>query len=154
LWGNRVSLVDGRALAETVSHDEAADWYAWGHDLGVTFATGEDVIGLKAGSPRKTEVILESGRHVVAETVWLATGRRGRTADLRLGMAGLTTDDCGRLWCDPEHRTWVPSIHAVGDVVGFPPDTGGAAENAGQIAENIFRINPSRSNYRALLVGL
>jgi NAD(P) transhydrogenase len=154
LWGNRVSLVDGRVLAETVLDEDTADWYAWGHDLGVRFDTGEDVIGLKSRSPRKTEVILESGRHIVAESIWLATGRRGRTADLRLGMAGLTTDDCGRLWCDPDHQTWVPSIHAVGDVVGFPPDTGGAAETAGQIAENIFRITPSRSTLGSLLLGL
>lgn len=152
LWGNRVSLVDGRMVAATVADEDSADWYAWGRDLGVRFETGEDVIGLKSRSPRKTAVILESGRHVVAETIWLATGRRGRTSDLRLGMAGLTTDDCGRLWCDPGHRTWVPSIHAAGDVVGFPPETGLEVETAGNIAENIFRIAPSRSGVGALPV--
>lgn len=138
LWGNRVRLVDGRVIAKTISREDSADWYDWGNELGVRFETGEDVIGLKSPATRKIEVILESGRHLAAESVWLATGRRGRTSELQLGTTGLTTDDCGRLWCDPQYRTWVPSIYAVGDVVGFPPGTGCDADATRDFVENLF----------------
>jgi NAD(P) transhydrogenase len=143
LWGTRVRLVDGRVLAESVSDEDSADWFAWGQELGVRFETGEDVIGLKAQSARKLQVTLESGRQLAAESVWLATGREGRTAGLQLATAGLTTDDCGRLWCDPQHRTWVPSIYALGDVVGFPQGADCQPEAAAEIAKGLVKAMPA-----------
>ncbi|MDB5392438.1 MAG: FAD-dependent pyridine nucleotide-disulfide oxidoreductase [Planctomycetaceae bacterium] len=145
LWGSRVRLVDGRVIAETTEQEDSTEWFAWGHELGVRFETGEDVIGLRTQSHRKMEVILESGRHIATETVWLATGRQGQTAALRLASTGLTTDDCGRLWCDPKHRTWVPSISAVGDVVGFPRDAVWDAETSQEVAKNLQRSVPTVS---------
>lgn len=131
LWGSRVRILDGRRDVPVFEDDSDDDgdsrapfnWRNWAETLGVRFDWGEDVIGLKSQLRRGTDVILESGRVVKSDSVWIATGRRGRTADLQLETAGLTTDDCGRLWCDSDHMTWVPTIRAIGDVVGFPPMT-------------------------------
>jgi len=123
-WGARVQVIDGRSL-ESLSHDdEIVDLMRQADELGVSFECGEDVIGLKSGSGRRVVITLESGRHLETESVWLATRRHGRTDELQLENAELTADDCGRLWCGAELRTWTESICAVGDVVGYSPEVG------------------------------
>jgi pyruvate/2-oxoglutarate dehydrogenase complex dihydrolipoamide dehydrogenase (E3) component len=63
---------------------------------------------------------LTDGRELAADALLFAAGRAGDTAELGLSAAGLPTDEDGRLWCDDEGRTWVGSIYAAGDVVGYP----------------------------------
>jgi NAD(P) transhydrogenase len=64
---------------------------------------------------------LEDGRHVRAEMVLFAAGRKGATEALDLEACGLTCDSRGRLTVEKEtFQTEVPHIYAVGDVIGFP----------------------------------
>ncbi len=49
-----------------------------------------------------------------------AAGRTGNTEDLGLEALGIETDDRGQIKVDERYRTSVPSIYAVGDVIGFP----------------------------------
>jgi NAD(P) transhydrogenase len=63
---------------------------------------------------------LKSGKRIPAETVMYSAGRQGMTAELNLAAAGLSADDRGRITVDHCYRTEVPSIYAVGDVIGFP----------------------------------
>lgn len=123
-WGASVRVIDGRSLESLSCDDEIADLMSEARELGVSFECGEDVIGLKSGTGRRVTITLESGRHLVTESVWLATGRHGRTDDLQLENAELTADDRGRLWCGAELRTWTESICAAGDVVGYTPEVG------------------------------
>ena len=47
-------------------------------------------------------------------------GRAGKTAGLGLELAGLTADERGRVTMNADFQTQVPTIDAVGDVIGFP----------------------------------
>ncbi len=132
-WGAQVTVVDGRASQADLGDEQTAEWLSWAEELGVQFHCGEDVIGLKAQSARRTALTLESGRQLNSESVWLATGRLGETDQLQLDHAGLTVDDRGRLWCDDQQRTWTKSIFAAGDVIGFCPSAGSEADLAGNL---------------------
>jgi NAD(P) transhydrogenase len=88
-------------------------------DLAVTFRFGETVTAVES-RPEGAIAALASGKRIPAETVMYSAGRQGMTDNLNLQSAGLTADSRGRISVDECYRTAVPSIYAVGDVIGFP----------------------------------
>jgi NAD(P) transhydrogenase len=88
-------------------------------DLAVTFRFGETVEAVEA-RPEGAIAALASGKRIPAETVMYSAGRQGMTDDLQLEAAGLAADARGRITVDEFFRTSVPTIYAVGDVIGFP----------------------------------
>jgi len=88
-------------------------------DLAVTFRFGETVASVEA-RPDGAIAILRSGKKIPADTVMYSAGRQGTSDGLRLGAAGLTADQRGRIAVDEFYRTAVPHIYAVGDIIGFP----------------------------------
>jgi NAD(P) transhydrogenase len=118
--GSRVTVVERRdrmlefADAEIV---EALKFHL--RDLSVTFRFGETVSSVDA-SEHGTITMLESGKRIPADTVMYSAGRQGVTEELDLENAGLSADDRGRIKVDPDFRTTVENIYAVGDVIGFP----------------------------------
>lgn len=143
-WGAKVVVVDGCYSSEDFVEPQTAEWFRWAEELGVQFDCGEDVIGMRKPRPGQVALTLESGRHLVSESVWLATGRTGETADLHLDRARVSVDDRGRLWCDNQHRTWSPSIYAAGDVVGFCPSRHSEAEMVGSLVHSMTNRQRTR----------
>jgi NAD(P) transhydrogenase len=88
-------------------------------DLAVTFRFGETVTAVES-RPEGAIAALASGKRILAETVMYSAGRQGQTDELDLPAAGLAADGRGRIAVDEFYRTPVPSIYAVGDVIGFP----------------------------------
>jgi NAD(P) transhydrogenase len=88
-------------------------------DLAVTFRFGETVTAVEA-RPEGAIAALASGKRIPAEMVMYSAGRQGMTEGLDLDAAGLTADARGRIPVDEFYRTSVPSVYAVGDVIGFP----------------------------------
>jgi NAD(P) transhydrogenase len=88
-------------------------------DLAVTFRFGETVSAVES-RPGGAIASLASGKRIPADTVMYSAGRQGQTDDLDLPAAGLAADKRGRITVDEFFRTSVPSIYAVGDVIGFP----------------------------------
>src|SRR6202034_1107818 len=88
-------------------------------DLAVTFRFGETVSAVES-RPEGAIAALASGKRIPAETVMYSAGRQGMTDDLDLPAAGLSADARGRISVDEFFRTPVPSVYAVGDVIGFP----------------------------------
>jgi NAD(P) transhydrogenase len=88
-------------------------------DLAVTFRFGETVTAVES-RPEGAIAALASGKRIPAETVLYSAGRQGQTDDLDLPAAGLSADARGRIAVDEFFQTAVPSIYAVGDVIGFP----------------------------------
>lgn len=69
---------------------------------------------------RKVTVRLTSDEELSADALLFAADRVGATSSLALADTGLQTDEDGRLWCDASGNTWLSSIAAAGEVVGFP----------------------------------
>jgi NAD(P) transhydrogenase len=88
-------------------------------DLAVTFRFGETVAAVES-RPGAAIAHLASGKRIPADTVMYSAGRQGATDELDLPAAGLAADKRGRISVDEFFRTTVPSIYAVGDVIGFP----------------------------------
>jgi NAD(P) transhydrogenase len=119
--GVRVTVVDGRERVLEFCDREIVDTLLFhGRSLGMVFRLGEDVIGMDKITGDRVALQLESGKRLISDSVLFTAGRVGDTDELNLPAAGLEPDERGRLWCDENHRTWVPHIYGVGDVVGFP----------------------------------
>jgi NAD(P) transhydrogenase len=90
----------------------------------VTLRLGEGVSGVELTEDgeqgQRVHIHLDSGKHIVTETVLYSIGRTGATDKLNLAAAGLATDDRGRIVVNEHYETEVPHIYAVGDVIGFP----------------------------------
>ncbi len=61
--------------------------------------------------------VLSNQEVIVADAIVSATGRIPNTAGLGLEELGVELDPAGAILVDREHRTGVPSIYAVGDVL-------------------------------------
>ncbi len=88
-------------------------------DLAVTFRFGETVTGVES-RPEGAIAALASGKRIPADTVMYSAGRQGMTDALDLPAAGLSADARGRIKVGDFFQTAVPTIYAVGDVIGFP----------------------------------
>jgi NAD(P) transhydrogenase len=104
-------------------------------DLAVTFRFGETVSAVER-HPDGAIAALASGKRIPADTVMYSAGRQGMTDNLGLPAAGLSADARGRIAVDEFFRTAVPSIYAVGDVIGFPALAATSMEQGRQAAHH------------------
>jgi NAD(P) transhydrogenase len=118
--GSRVTLVDSRPDILTFLDAEVVTRLKEAMvGLGIRLELGRrwrDVIAEGAG----VTTTLDDGTQVSSDQLLFAAGRVGRTADLGLEAVGLCADARGCLSVDEAYRTGVPTILAVGDVIGFP----------------------------------
>ncbi|WP_269537333.1 Si-specific NAD(P)(+) transhydrogenase [Cerasicoccus fimbriatus] len=63
---------------------------------------------------------LSDGDPIQADMFLYAAGRSGQCAGIGLEEVGVEIGQRGNIVVDKEYRTAVPSIYAVGDVIGFP----------------------------------
>lgn len=76
---------------------------------------------------------LKDGRHYEADSLLFALGREAVAAEVGLTRLGVELDKRGNVIVDESYRTNIPSIHAAGDVIGFPSLASTSAEQ-GRIA--------------------
>ncbi|MCB9616011.1 MAG: Si-specific NAD(P)(+) transhydrogenase [Sandaracinus sp.] len=122
--GVEVTLVDGRAeilpfldpeLSERL-RDEM-------QNLGIRLELGggwSTELGGIVADESEVRCLLSDGRTLRAAHLLFAAGRSGATRDLGLENVGLEPDRRGNLTVDAGYATSVPSVLAVGDVIGFP----------------------------------
>ncbi|MFK7821033.1 MAG: FAD-dependent oxidoreductase [Planctomycetaceae bacterium] len=138
--GSRVVVLDEK------NHAECDNLHDISLALGVSFRYGSEVVGIETlnthAPPELVSLLLGDGCRLIGDRVLVAGRRVGRTRSLDLNAAGLTTDDCYRLWCDHQQRTWQPHIYGVGEVVGFSPHELNAAAQARTVVDAI--VQPSR----------
>jgi NAD(P) transhydrogenase len=118
--GSKVTVVEQRERMLEFCDVEVVEALKYHlRDLAVTFRFGESVAAVES-VPEGAIASLASGKRIPADTVMYSAGRQGQTDDLDLARAGLEADQRGRITVDEFFRTSVPSIYAVGDVIGFP----------------------------------
>jgi NAD(P) transhydrogenase len=122
--GVRITLIDKRDRLLPFVDIEIADTLC--HHLRENRATlrlNESVNNLEVVEDEhgpRVRLHLDSGKTVHAEKALYSVGRTGATSSLNLTGAGPAPDSRGRLTVDQHHRTEIPHIYAVGDVIGFP----------------------------------
>lgn len=128
--GSQVYLVDRRheilasADREIVSH--LVDRFT---SQGIEILLQTEATEIKEGG----RVVLSNGREIDSDAVLVALGRWGNTHDLGLESVGIETDARGLISVDQNFRTSIPSIYAVGDVIG-PPALASTSMEEGRIA--------------------
>jgi len=124
--GVRVTLIDKRHRLLPFVDEEIADTLCYHlRENRVTLRLGESVERIEVaddqdGPGSRVRLHLESGKTIVTEKALYSVGRTGATQLLALDKCGIACDQRGRLAVDENYRTQVPSIYAVGDVIGFP----------------------------------
>ncbi|MBR0650970.1 glutathione-disulfide reductase [Roseomonas terrae] len=82
-----------------------------------------------------------------ADAVFFCTGRTPNTASLGLDKAGVEMKDGGAVIVDDEHRTSVPHIYAIGDVIDRVNLTPMATAVGHALADTLFGNKPRRASY-------
>jgi len=140
--GTKVQLVDGRDRLLPVLDREVSSTLARAmHDLGIVFHWNERVAACDA--PRKDGDVtlrLSSGAMLTADTVLVAAGRTSNTEALGLEAAGVTLGKRGLIPVDANYRTNLPSIYAVGDVIGAPALAATGVEQARVAMSHAFDL--------------
>ncbi len=111
--------------------------------LGVQFHTPDFVERVEAGSSLTLQ--LRSGKHLEAEALLVALGRRSNVTALRLEKAGVRLDEHGQLLVNEHFQTSVPHIYAAGDVIGGHALASTAMEEARMAMGHAF---PFGGDYR------
>ncbi|MET3808350.1 pyruvate/2-oxoglutarate dehydrogenase complex dihydrolipoamide dehydrogenase (E3) component [Nakamurella sp. UYEF19] len=89
---------------------------------GVQLRTGVAVTSVRPDGSAWSAVLAD-GSEIGFDTVLVAVGRRPRTSDLGLEVAGVELDDRGQVRVDARLRTTNPRIWAAGDLTGHPQFT-------------------------------
>lgn len=121
--GTRVYLVDRRnEILASVDREVVNHLVERFTHQGMELVLGCEALKLdrpkKKGGPVK--VHLSNGRKITTSVVLVAQGRFGNTEGLGLEQVGVERDERGLIKVDPHFRTTVPTIYAVGDVIGAP----------------------------------
>ena len=85
---------------------------------GIDVRVNEDVDRIEVDAENRRQVSLKTGDSLRVDQVFYATGRIPRTQDLWADSVDINTGRSGAIEVDSHFQTSVPSIYALGDVVG------------------------------------
>ncbi|MCU0690666.1 MAG: Si-specific NAD(P)(+) transhydrogenase [Polyangiaceae bacterium] len=131
--GVKVNLVNTRDKLLSFLDDEIIDALSYHlSDQGVLIRHNEQMQRVET---RDDSVVLhlESGKRIRADLLLWANGRTGNTAGLGVEGLGIGPDERGNIPVNEAYQTSVPSVYAVGDVVGYP-SLASAAYDQGRLA--------------------
>ncbi|MEZ4450648.1 MAG: glutathione-disulfide reductase [Nannocystaceae bacterium] len=92
-------------------------------------------------------VVLKDGAVIETDAVMLATGRRPNLHGLGLEALGVELDDQGAIVVDDHFRSSVPSVFAIGDVIGRAGLTPVAIVEGAAFAATHFGGRPTKVDY-------
>ncbi|WP_430462511.1 glutathione-disulfide reductase [Thalassolituus sp. LLYu03] len=114
---------------------------------GVNIHTHTDVVRIDRLADDSLRCQLNNGATLDVDCVMFATGRRPQTDGLELGELGIQTRDNGTVVVDPFFRTSVPSIYALGDVIGTPQLTPVALAQAMKLVAQWYSDDQTPMSY-------
>ena len=142
--GAQVTLVElSDRLLEFVDHEIVDALVYHMRQQRVTLRLGENVRTIEHCDTRYgtgVKTCLESGKEIVTEKALYAIGRQGATRSLGLENIGIVPDKRGRIQVNEHYQTAIPTIYAVGDVVGFPSLASTSMEQGRMAACHAFGI--------------
>ena len=142
--GTRVTLVEmSDRLLDFVDHELVDALVYHMRQQRVTLRLGENVRTIEHCETRYghgVKTCLESGKEIVTDKALYAIGRQGATGGLGLETIGIVPDKRGRIQVNEHYQTAIPTIYAVGDVVGFPSLASTSMEQGRMAACHAFGI--------------
>ena len=130
-----------RGFDDEVRDFAAAQMRAHGVDIRVR----TDVARIEAAAGGQRRVHLTDGSVLEADAVLYATGRRPLTDGLGLDAVGVRQGRGGVIEVNAQFQTSVPSIYALGDVVGRLPLTPVALAEAMALVDHLFGPLPGQA---------
>src|SRR5271168_2006784 len=119
--GVRVTLIEKRPRLLEFADSEMVEALCYHlRDHRVTMRLNEEVESVEELPDGTVVANLESKKKVQGDALLYAVGRQGNVDELNLAAVGIESDSRGRIPVDKDFRTKVPTIFAVGDVIGFP----------------------------------
>jgi len=119
--GVRVTLIEKRPKLLEFADQEIVEALSYHlRDSRVTMRLNEEVESVEELPDCSVVANLESKKRISGGALLYAVGRSGNVDQLNLQAVGIEPDSRGRIPVDKDFRTKVPTIFAVGDVIGFP----------------------------------
>jgi glutathione reductase (NADPH) len=106
--------------------------------------TADRIERTKAGS---LKISMQGCDDIEADELLIAIGRKPNTEDMGLEAAGVALGDNGQIKVDPDNRSSVPSIFAVGDVTDRVQLTPVAIREGQAFGDTFFGKKPHRVDY-------
>ncbi len=135
--GIKVNLVNTRDKLLAFLDDEIIDALSYHlREQGVLLRHNEVMESIE---PQDDGVVLhlQSGKRLKTEALLFANGRTGNTDGLGLEILGIPPDSRGLIAVDDLYRTTVPSVYAVGDVIGAPSLASAAYDQGRRAAQHL-----------------
>ncbi|MEW4488515.1 Si-specific NAD(P)(+) transhydrogenase [Thalassoglobus sp. JC818] len=131
--GCKVNLVNTRDQLLEFLDDEICDALSYHlRDRGVLIRNREDYERVEAVDDGVI-LHLKSGKQIKTDILFWAAGRTGNSDNMGLEQLGIEVNRRGQIGINEHFQTNVPSIYAVGDVIG-PPSLASAAYVQGRYA--------------------
>ena len=106
---------------------------------GMDLQFNADIERIEKQADGSLKVTLQDGRHLEADCVFYATGRRPMLDNLGLENTGVKLDKKGFVEVDEQYQTAEPSILALGDVIGRVQLTPVALAEGMAVARRLFK---------------
>src|ERR1700690_1442071 len=119
--GVRVVLIERRPRLLEFADQEIVEALSYHlRDSRVTMRLNEEGESVEEMPDGTVVANLESKKKVQGDALLYGVGRQGNVDELNLAAVGIEAGSRGRIPVDKDFRTKVPTIFAVGDVIGFP----------------------------------
>jgi len=136
--GIKVDLINSRDRLLSFLDDEISDALSYHlRDEGVMVRHGEEYESVEADKYSVT-MHLQSGKRLRADAMLWCNGRSGNTNSMSLSSVGLEPDHRGQLLVSQQYQTEIPSIYAVGDVIGWPSLASASYDQGRSVAATIM----------------
>lgn len=106
---------------------------------GVDLQFNADIVRIDKQSDESLLATLKDGRTLEADCIFYATGRRPMLDNLGLDQLDIRLDSRGFIEVDEQYRTSVPSVMAIGDVIGRVQLTPVALAEGMAVARQLFK---------------
>jgi len=121
---------------------------------GINILTQTDIERIDKQDNGELTVQLKSGDTLTTDAVMYATGRRPMTDGLNLEQVGVKTRNNGTIIADDFFQTSVPSIYALGDVIGTPALTPVALAQGMKLVANFYAGDTTPMDYNNIATAV